>query len=76
MLQTVSGTYRDGRVELAEQPAGVTQARVIVTFLTGENPVGLQARGIDERQAASLRARLQACEQDWSRPEMDAYDAL
>jgi hypothetical protein len=36
MLLTVEGTYTDGKVELAETPAGVQRARVLVTFLTSE----------------------------------------
>ena len=36
MLLTVEGTYRDGKVELAEMPAGVKQAKVLVTFLPSE----------------------------------------
>lgn len=36
MLLTVEGVYKDGKVELAEKPAGVKQARVLVTFLTTE----------------------------------------
>jgi hypothetical protein len=36
----------------------------------------LPERGIDETQAADLRARLQAFAEDWERPEMEAYDAL
>src|SRR4051794_21790879 len=41
-LLTVEGIYRDGKVELAERPAGVVDsARVLVTFLPaprgGEN---------------------------------------
>jgi hypothetical protein len=36
MLLTVEGTYKDGKVELAETPAGVKQARVLVTFLAPE----------------------------------------
>lgn len=37
MLLTVEGTYKDGKVELTETPAGVKQARVLVTFLTPES---------------------------------------
>jgi len=33
VLLTVEGTFRNGKVELAEQPKGVEEARVIVTFL-------------------------------------------
>jgi len=39
MLLTVEGTYKDGKVELAETPAGVRQARVLVTFLAPEASV-------------------------------------
>jgi hypothetical protein len=47
--------------------------RVIVTFLK-PNHVDLRARGIDETQAADLRARLTTFAQDWDSPEMDIYD--
>ncbi|MCS6861563.1 MAG: hypothetical protein NZT92_14740 [Abditibacteriales bacterium] len=33
----MEGTYKDGKVELTETPAGVKQARVLVTFLTPES---------------------------------------
>jgi hypothetical protein len=36
MLTTVEGTYRDGKVELNEQPAVRDGSRVIVTFLSPE----------------------------------------
>jgi hypothetical protein len=32
-LLTVEGTYKDGKVSLLDPPAGVREARVIVTFL-------------------------------------------
>jgi len=71
----VEGIFRDGKVELLETPDDVDEARVIVTFLP-EGSVNLSERGIDEAQAASLRARLRAFAEDWERPEMGAYDAL
>jgi hypothetical protein len=37
MLTTVEGIYKDGKVELLEQPVGVQEARIIVTFLAGKN---------------------------------------
>ena len=74
-LKTVEGIYRDGKVELPKTPSNVTRARVVVTFLT-EGAVGLEDRGIDEEQAADLRARLRTFAEDWERPEMEAYDAL
>ena len=36
MLLTVEGIYKDGKVEVAEKPAGVKQARVLMTFLMSE----------------------------------------
>jgi len=36
MLLTVKGIYKDGRVEVAEKPAGVEKAQVLVTFLTSD----------------------------------------
>jgi len=38
MLKAVEGIYRDGKVELLETPPGVTEARVIVTFLPAASP--------------------------------------
>ena len=37
MLTTLEGTYKDGRVELEEAPAGITEGRVLVTFLPNGN---------------------------------------
>ncbi|MBI3829183.1 MAG: hypothetical protein HY291_06685 [Planctomycetes bacterium] len=76
MLKTVEGQYKNGKVVLVEKPKGVREARVIVTFLDGKNRVRLDRRGIGKEQAASLRHRLKACAEDWSRPEMDAYDEV
>jgi len=36
MLLTVEGVYKDGRVDVAEKPVGIKQAKVLVTFLTTE----------------------------------------
>ncbi|MBW4646067.1 MAG: hypothetical protein KME23_24265 [Goleter apudmare HA4340-LM2] len=33
MLQTVQGTYKNGKIELAEIPQGITESPVFVTFL-------------------------------------------
>jgi hypothetical protein len=76
MLKSVEGIYRDGKIELLEKPQDVEGARVIVTFLPNHRLVDLRTRGIDEEQAAGLRARLKAFAEDWERPEMDVYDAL
>jgi len=51
-LVTVEGTYRDGKVELAEQPEGLEGARVIVTFLDTN---GASAGSGDSREAVKQR---------------------
>ena len=33
MARTVSGIYKDGRIELLETPAGVREGRVLVTLV-------------------------------------------
>jgi hypothetical protein len=76
MIQSVEGIYHNGKVELLETPPTVSDARVIVTFLPANGPIDLASRQIDSKQAESLRVRLRAFEEDWLRPEMDAYDAL
>lgn len=76
MLQSVEGVYRNGKVELLETPIAMDGARVIVTFLTTPGSVDLPSRGIDQAQAADLRARLRSFVEDWERPDMEAYDAL
>jgi len=74
MLTMVKGVYRNGRVELSEMPGEVRdETQVIVTFLSSGD-VDLGARGIDQEQAAELRARLASFAEDWNQPEMDIYD--
>lgn len=74
ILKTVEGLYREGRIELETIPYGVRGAtRVLVTFLES-SAVTLHERGINENQAADLRARLATFAEDWESPEMDIYD--
>jgi len=74
MVKTVEGVYRGGQIELAEKPTDVAdETRVLVTFLTSGH-IDLRERGIDEAQAANLRARLASFAEDWESPEMDVYD--
>ena len=74
MLRSIEGVYRDGKVVLTEQPAGVSdETRVIVTFLEASY-VDLQSRGIDRSRAAALRERLASFAEEWDSPEMAAYD--
>jgi hypothetical protein len=74
ILKSVEGIYRNGKVELTEQPGDLRDdTLVIVTFL--DRPViDLRALGIDARQAAELRVSLDRFAQDWNSPEMDEYD--
>lgn len=76
MLKSVEGVYRDGKVELREPAPDDAEGRVIVTFLKRGKGESLADRGIDERQAGDLRARLRTFTEDWERPEMDVYDAI
>ncbi|MEW6668988.1 MAG: hypothetical protein AB1512_27575 [Thermodesulfobacteriota bacterium] len=74
MLTAIQGSYRDGKIVLATVPSNVPEGTpVIVTFLEFST-LDLQARGIDETQAADLRARLAAFTEDWESPEMEVYD--
>jgi hypothetical protein len=76
MLKTIEGIYRDGKVELAEDPDNVPdETRVIVTFLEpSPRGIDLRSRGIDEAEAAELRARFSVIAEDWDSPEMDIYN--
>ncbi|RLT42407.1 MAG: hypothetical protein DWI57_05650 [Chloroflexi bacterium] len=74
MLTAIQGVYRDGKVILATIPSNLREEMaVIVTFLA-PNTIDLRTRGIDEAQATDLRARLAIFAEDWTSPEMDAYD--
>jgi hypothetical protein len=74
MLTTIEGVYREGKIEFSQMPRDVCDgAPVIVTFLPSHS-VDLQERGIDQTQAAVLRARLAAFAEDWESPEISVYD--
>ena len=74
MLKSIEGTYRNGTVELSERPTDIQDdTRVIVTFLRKDG-LDIEDNGIDRATAADLRARLATFDEEWSSPEMDAYD--
>jgi len=74
MLTSVEGVYRNGRVEIAENPINVLEGtRVIVTFIRS-NPIDLASQGIDKAQAEILRENLVTFSEDWNSPEMSIYD--
>lgn len=57
MQATIEGVYRNGKIELSETPSDMCEGtRVVVTFLP-PGSIDLRARGIDEAQAAEMRAR-------------------
>ncbi len=74
MHVSIDGIYRDGKIELLEQPPQPEDARVIVTFLPPTGEIDLAALGIGKAEAAEMRARLSTFAEDWDRPEMDVYD--
>jgi hypothetical protein len=53
---------------------GLSVDEYLKSLLPHTNGVDLSARGIDEGQAADLRARLKTFAEDWNRPEADIYD--
>ena len=74
MLKTIEGIYRNGQIELLEQPAALpNETRVIVTFL-GPRSQHLPPSELTREQLADLRARLLPFAEDWDRSDMDCYD--
>jgi hypothetical protein len=52
-MTTVRGTCKDGKVELAEYPAGIVgTVEVLVTFLTEDRPSQRAEEGEDRRRRA------------------------
>jgi hypothetical protein len=73
MIQSVEGVFRNGKVELVEEPMNIREARVIVTFLPGAiGPEG--GPWYTPEEVADLRGKLAAWEEDWNAPGMEAYD--
>ena len=62
--------------ELPKLSAAELQAvrRKLAEISSGKSAVALHDRGIDEVQAADLRARLKTFAEDWERPEAAIYD--
>ncbi len=75
MLKTIPGTFKSGKVHLAESVPDLPEGPVLVTFLSpGVSESG--APSLIPQQVAELRGKLAAWEEDWNAPGMDAYDAL
>lgn len=75
MLKAVQGIYRDGKIELAELPPEIKEARVVVTFLPAEEDQPGKPP-LTDAEINELRWKLQAWEDDWNAPGMESYDAL
>ncbi|MEH2370943.1 hypothetical protein [Nostoc sp.] len=74
MLTSVEGTYRNGRVELTQQPTDIDEGtRVIVTFMKSDE-IDLASQGINKAQAEILRSHLATFADDWDSQEMSIYD--
>jgi hypothetical protein len=74
MLTSVEGVYRDGRVELIENPSDVPEGTLaIVTFMRSDD-IDLKSQDIDREQAEALRTSLATFSEDWNSPEMSIYD--
>lgn len=56
MMQAVRGIYREGVIELLEQPPITGEAEVVVTFLTAGNPIepneGLETPAVELKEDA------------------------
>jgi hypothetical protein len=74
MITTIEGVYRGGQIELAEMPSDVREGTPVIVMFLPSRSIDLQARGIDEAQAADLRSRLATFAEDWESPEMSLYD--
>jgi len=73
MYKTVSGTFKSGVVQLVEPSADLPEGPVLVTFLqSGE--IASMTPSLTPEQAAELRGKLAAWEEDWNAPGMEAYD--
>ena len=73
MFKTVLGTFRSGVVQLDETVLDLSERPVLVTFL---EPAAAEPGTpvLTPAQAAELRGKLAAWEEDWNAPGMEAYD--
>ena len=62
-------------LEVRKAGFDVVRVHINPTVMLGAiGNIDLRERGIDEAQAAELRARLACFAEDWESPEMDIYD--
>jgi hypothetical protein len=70
MLKTVEGVFRDGRIELREEPPAVERARVIVTFL----PDPLESGTPPPHPVSEANRRMLALLQAWRAEPLTAKE--
>ena len=74
MITTVAGIYHAGRIELTEPLEDIGEGTPVLVTVLRPTDIDLRAHGIDEAQAAEIRARLAAFAEEWDSPEMAIYD--
>lgn len=74
MAISVEGVYRNGRVELIENPNNVSEGTCAIVTFVPSNDVDLASQGIGTEQTKALRASLATFSDDWNSPEMSIYD--
>ena len=74
MLTSVEGIYRNGRVELTENPKDVPEGTSVIVTFVSSNDIDLESQGIEREQAKILRASLATFSDDWDSDEMSIYD--
>ncbi len=74
MLVSIEGVYRNGRIELTENPNNVPEGTCVIVTFVRSNDIDLASQGIDREQAKVLRASLANFSDDWDSPEMSVYD--
>lgn len=74
MLISVEGIYRNGRIELTENPDDMPEGTCVIVTFVRPNDIDLASQGIDRKQAEVLRTSLATFSDDWDSPEISIYD--
>lgn len=74
MLISVEGVYRNGHIELIENPDNMPEGTCVIVTFVKSSEIDLASQGIDHAQAETLRASLATFSDDWDSPEMTIYD--
>jgi hypothetical protein len=74
MLISVEGVYRNGCVELTEDPNNIPEGTLVIVTFVKSNEIDLESQGINREQAEVLRANFATFSEDWDSLEMGIYD--